>query len=273
MRRRYWGALAALLVGGALQSTEAGAQTGFNGVITFVSARGAGKQDTFVQYTQGRKVRIDGLGPNRGGMIVDNDAKTLMIVDAGKQQYMTMTEADAQQMQAMMAPMMDKMKQEQSKQDSGKLSFSKTGKTETVAGVPCEVWRGRYSAAEGEKNEGEACVATGVGFALADLTFNNPLLQQHGPMHEQFEQYRQLVGPNKGILKATSIKNGKTTTELEAIKIERKALGAGTFAPPAGYKEIRMGDMMMQAHKAMERHQGGEEEGHGKPDTSGQSQR
>jgi hypothetical protein len=119
-------------------------------------------------------------------------------------------------------------------------------------------------------------VATGVGFALADLTFNNPMLQQHGPMHEQFEQYRQLVGDNKGILKATSVKNGKTTTELEAIKIERKGLGADTFSPPAGYKEIRMGDMMMQAHKAMQMHQGGEKEGHGysgKPDTSGQPQR
>jgi hypothetical protein len=267
MRRGHWGALAAVLVGGALQPTEAGAQTGFNGVITFVSARGAGKQDTFVQSTQGRKVRIDGLGPHRGGMIVDNDAKTLMIVDADKQQYMTMTEADAQQMQAMMAPMMDKMKQEQSKA-SGKFSFSKTGKTETVAGVPCEVWRGQHTGADGEKNEGEACVATGVGFALADLTFNNPMLQQHGPMHEQFEQYRQLVGDNKGILKATSVKNGKTTTELEAIKIERKAVGAETFAPPAGYKEIRMGDMMMQAHKAMQGHANP-----GKPDTTGQPQR
>ena len=250
MMRGLGGAVAVLLLGGVMSPRGAAAQTGFNGVITFLSERDAGKQDTFVQYTKGRKIRIDGFGGQQGAMIVDNDAKVVMIVEPAKKQYMTMTEDDAKQMQAMMGPMMEQMKSK--RKDAGKLSFAKTGKTETVAGVPCEVWRGEYTDDEGKKDEGEACVAAGVGLELGELTYNNPMMMQRGAAHDQFEQYRQLVGGNKGILKATSLKEGKASTQLEAIKIERKILGNDVFAPPAGYKELRMGDMMMQAHKAMQ---------------------
>jgi len=72
------------------------------------------------------------------------------------------------------------------------------------------------------------------------------------------EQYRQLVGGNKGILKATSIKDGKSTTDFEATKIEPKVVSDSVFAPPPGYKEIRMADMMMQAHGARQRMQQGQ---------------
>jgi hypothetical protein len=255
-----------LLVAAAVPGRPAVAQTGFNGVITFRNEGSSGKQDTVVQYSKGRKVRIDGFGAEHGAMIVDNDAKVLMIVDPAKHQYMTMTEDDAKQMQAMMGPMMEQMKQRQSaKPDASKLSFGKTGKTEIVAGVPCEVWRGTYTGPNGDQDEGEACIATGVGFALDALTFNNPMLQRGGAAHDQLEQYRQLVGGNKGILKATSVKGGKATVQLEAIKIERKSLGDDVFAPPAGYKEIRMGDMMKQAHDAMQQRQHGRNQGQGDP--------
>jgi hypothetical protein len=254
--RGYWKTAAVVLAAAALQPRGLTAQTGFNGVITFRSDRSGGKQDTFVQTTKGHKLRIDGFGADSGSMIVDNDAKVMMMVEPGKKQYMVMTQDDMKQMQAMMGPMMEKMKQRQSPA-KGNLNFVKTGKTETVAGVPCEVWSGAYTEADGSKDEGEACVATGVGFALADLTFNNPMLQQRGPAHDVMEQYRQLVAGNKGILKATSVKNGKSTTQLEATKIEPKVVSDAVFAPPPGYKEIRLADMMMQAHGAMQKGQAG----------------
>lgn len=253
--RGYWRAVALLLVAGPLQPGGAAAQTGFNGVVTFQMDRSGGKRDTLVQTTKGHKLRIDGFGSSHGWMIMDNDSKSMMMVEPDKQQYMLMTEEDSKQMQAMMGPMMERMKQQQAhRTDPGKVNFAKTGRTEIVAGVPCEVWHGEYTDESGEKDEGEACVATGVGFALSELTYNNPIMQSGGAAHEQFEQYRQLVGGNKGILKATSIKKGKTSTELEAIKIERKVVGDEVFAPPAGYKEIRMGDLMMQAHPMRNRH-------------------
>jgi hypothetical protein len=240
-----------LLTAAAMPAGGAVAQTGFNGVITFVNEGSAGKQDTFIQYTKGHKVRLDGFGSHKGAMIVDNDAKVMMMVDPEKKQYMTMTEEDAKQMQAMMGPMMERMKQQQSKKAGGKLSFAKTGKTEMVAGVPCEVYRGEYVDEDGDKDEGEACVATGVGFALDALTFNNPMVQQGGAGYDRMQQFRELVAGNKGILKAKSFKDGKIKTDMEAIKIERKAPGDDMFTPPADYKEIRMADMMMQAHNAM----------------------
>ena len=242
--RSSWSALSVLAVLAA-GPVAAHAQTGFDGVITFVNAGSSGQQDTFVQYTKGHKLRLDGFGRSHGAMIVDNDAKLMMIVDPDKKQYMTMTEADAKQMQAMMGPMMERMKKRRAERgDAGKLDFANTGKTETVAGVRCQVWHGAYTDPNGDKREGEACIAPGVGFALADLTYNNPMLQAGGPAHEEFEQYRQLVGGNKGILKATSVKDGTPRTELEAIKVDRTTVADSLFAPPAGYKEIRMGDMM-----------------------------
>jgi membrane peptidoglycan carboxypeptidase len=272
MMRRYCRAVGVLLVAAAMPAGSALAQTGFNGVITFVNEGSAGKQDTFVQYTKGHKVRLDGFGSQRGAMIVDNDAKVMMMVDPEKKQYMTMTEEDAKQMQAMMGPMMERMKQQQSKKaDAGaKVSFAKTGKTETVAGVPCEVYRGEYVEEDGDKDEGEACVATGVGFALDALTFNNPMVQRGGAGYDRMQQFRDLVGGNKGILKAKSFQDGKVKTDMEAIKIERKSPGDDMFTPPAGYKEIRMADMMMQAHnamKGMKTNPGQGDPQYGRPDT------
>jgi hypothetical protein len=243
---RAFSSLLSVLAVLATVPAAANAQTGFNGVITFVNAGSSGKPDTFVQYSKGHKLRFDGFGQGHGAMIVDNDAKVMMIVEPDKKQYMTMTEADAKQMQAMMGPMMERMKKRRGERaDASKLDFVNTGKSETVAGVRCQVWHGTYSDDEGEKKEGDACVAPGVGLALADLMDNNPLLSHSGgAAKEQFEQYRQLVGGNKGILKATSVKDGTPHTELEAVKIERTSVADSLFAAPAGYKEIKMGDMM-----------------------------
>ncbi|HKT58480.1 MAG TPA: DUF4412 domain-containing protein [Gemmatimonadales bacterium] len=247
-----WKAVAVLLVAAPIPLRSVAAQTGFTGVITFLSTGSSGKQDTFVQYTKGRKVRFDGFGATHGSMIVDNDAKVMMMVDPDKKQYMTMTEEDAKQMQAMMGPMMEKMKQQSAqKGTAGEVAFTKTGKTMTVAGVPCEIYRGQYVDEEGGKNEGEACVATGVGFALDALTFNNPMIQRGNAAYDRMQQFRELVGANKGILTAKSYKDGKLQTDMQAVKIDRKSLGDDEFAPPPGYKEIRMADMMMQAHNAM----------------------
>ena len=247
-----WKMVAVLLVAAPAPCQTVAAQTGFTGVITFLNGGTSGRQDTFVQYSKGRKVRLDGFGATHGSMIVDNDAKLMMLVDPDKQQVMTMTEDDAKQMQAMMGPMMERMKQRAAeKSAAGKLTFAKTGKTMTVAGVPCEVYRGEYVDDDGDKSQGEACVATGVGFALDALTFNNPMMQRGNAAYDRMQQFRELVGNNKGILTAKSFRNDTLKTDLQAIKIERKALGDDVFAAPKGYKEIRMGDMMRQAHEGM----------------------
>ena len=183
-------------------------------------------------------------------MIIDNDAKVMMIVQPEKKQYMVMTQDDIKQMQAMMGPMMERMKQQRgkSKRPASSFKFAPTGKTERVAGVKCEVWHGAYVGADtSDRDEGEACVAKGVGFAIAELTFANPMLMQGSSGSEQFEQYRELIGADKGLLKATKFENGQARPQLEATSIERKTVSDDAFKPPADYKEVRMGDMMMKA--------------------------
>jgi hypothetical protein len=232
------------------------AQTGFVGVITFVRHDRSGAPDTVVQTSNGHKVRLDGFGSDSGSMIIDSDAKTIIIVEPRKQQYMTMTQDDMTQMQAMMGPMMERMRQKRKAEGkSGSFKFSPTGRSETVAGVKCKVWHGEYVDKDGDKDEGEACVAPGVGFALAELTFANPMmaLGDASGAGDMFEQYRDLIGGNKGVLKASKLEKGELRTELEATKVERKPVSDDAFLPPTAFKEVRMGEMMMKAQKAMQR--------------------
>jgi hypothetical protein len=238
--------------GSGVGAPSLAAQTGFNGVITFKHME-EGKPATFVQTTKGRKVRLDGFGSDSGSMIIDGDAKVMMMVQPREKQYMVMTEDDAKQMAAMMEPMAERMKARHTAADSGKFSFTNTGRRETVAGVSCEVWHGSYSGGETDDDarEGDACVARGVGFDLAAITSANPMMRRGGAGWQQMQQYRDLVGADKGILKATRTKDGKTTTELEATQIERKVVSDDAFKAPAGYKEVRVGDMMMKAQNAM----------------------
>jgi hypothetical protein len=254
MRGIPWGMAAILSAAALLPARGAVAQTGFNGVITFTNYQSGGKPSTLVQTTKGQKVRLDQMGGQQGSMIVDGDAKVMMMVDPEKKQYITMTDEDMKQAQAMMGPAMGKATDTNGHANPGKYNFSNTGRTETVAGVPCQVWRGVYTD-QGKREEGEACVASGVGFALAELTFANPMAHRAGAGYEQFEQYRQLVGGNKGILKITKIADGKSVPQMEATKIERKVVSDDAFRPPAGYTEVKMGDMMKQAQGAMKQMQ------------------
>ena len=88
-------------------------------------------------------------------MIVDNDAKVMMMVDPEKKQYMTMTEDDAKQMQAMMGPMMEQMKHGSRRRPTrGNSSSRRRARPRRVAGVPCEMCTGEYTGEEGEKERG-----------------------------------------------------------------------------------------------------------------------
>jgi hypothetical protein len=249
--------MVALVAAGCAEAgaTSLAAQTGFNGVITFRQERD-GKPTTFVQTTKGRKVRLDGFGSDSGSMIVDGDAKVIMMVQPKEKKYLVMTEEDAKQMAAMMGPMAERMKAKHPESGPGKVSFTKTGRRETVAGVSCEVWHGTYSGGEqAEKKEGDACLARGVGFALAEIIDAVPMMQRGKPGWGQMEQYRELTAGGKGILKASTTEDGKATTELEATKIEPKVVSEDAFKPPAGFQEIRMGEMMLNAQNAMKQMQ------------------
>ena len=238
------------------------AQTGFDGVITFKQQDDDGKISTFTQTTKGRKIRLDGMGGQESGaMIMDGDAQTMMMVSPKEKKVFVMTEQDAKQMAEMMGPTAEQMKAQSDTGEDAKFRFKNTGRSETVAGIRCQVWHGTYDDGSGEPKEGDACVAQGVGFALGDMLAANPMMQRDRRHMRQLEQFRSLTAGGKGVLKATSIKDGKTRVEFEATSVEPKTVSDDAFKPPAGYQEVRMGDMMMQMRDAMK----GMHEQHGRP--------
>ena len=251
----------------AVAPAPAAAQTGFEGVITFQQYnKSDGTHDTMVQTSRGNKVRWDGMGGKNNTMIFDGDSHTMIMVNPEEKSYMTVTQADMDQMAAMMKPMADRMKQKKGASDDDfKVDLTKTGRTETVAGTRCDVWHGT-TMEEGKKKEGEACVAQGVGFALYDVMLNNPMTKQmRGSMQESMAKYKQMMSGGKGLLKMTSIDNGKTTVDMVATKIEKKSVSDDAFKPPAGYTGQSMGEMMQHAAQQMQMMKERMQKSQGKP--------
>ena len=235
----------------------AAAQTGFEGVITYLDHnKGSDKATTMVQTTKGHKAKFEGLGGEKDAVVIfDGDAHSMIMVEPEKKQYITVTQADMDQMAAMMKPMQDRMKAEGkgSKDKSDfKMDVTKTGKYETVAGTKCEIWHGTTVEDDGTKREGEACVAQGVGFAFFDIMMNNPMTRQmRGSVQAQIAKYKELLSGGKGILKLTSIEDGKPFVQMEATKIDRRSVSDAEFQPPAGYTGTSLGAMMQQSAQQM----------------------
>ncbi|HEU4648126.1 MAG TPA: DUF4412 domain-containing protein [Gemmatimonadales bacterium] len=241
-------ALTAALTVAALPGSLA-AQNRMEGVVTFRMQSNDGKVDTVTQTTKGRNVRLEDANKRGGAWIYDGDQKRMVMLDGTQKRAMVVTEQDAQQMRAMR----DAMRQahgQSAKSDSAKPSFhfTDTGKSETVAGVKCEVWKG-YTETEGKRRDGEACLAEGVGFAPFAELASNPMF---APEASEWRRYRDLVGPNKGILKLVQTTGGTPTTVLEAIKVEQKSVPPDAFQPPAGYTVMNMGEMMRKAQQNMQ---------------------
>jgi Domain of unknown function (DUF4412) len=250
---------------GSLAAQPATAQTGFEGVITYLDHNKATDKATqIVQTSKGHKAKFEGMGGASDMILIfDGDSHTMIMVQPDKKQYITVTQADMDQMAAMMKPMADRMKKD-SGESKFKMDVTNTGRTETVAGTKCEVWHGTTVDEDGSKREGEACVAQGVGFALYDIMVNNPMTKQmRGSMQAQMEKFKQVLSGGKGVLKMTSIENGKPVVNLEATKIDRRPVSDTEFQPPAGYTGTSMAAMMMQSAQQMKALQ--QKQGEGKP--------
>ena len=232
--------LAALCVSGAPAVLRA--QGGFEGVITFRGTDDDGKTNTVVQTSKGHKVKIESGGEDsHGAMILDGDSKSMTMIDAREHKAMVMTQQDMEQMASMMGPMMHKNTEAQ--KPDFEVSFAPTGRSETVAGVKCDVWHG-YTVQDGKKHEGEVCMADGVGLALFDMMANNPFMRQNRALNPEYEQFKKLASGGKRLLKITKIENGKATTELEATNVEKRSVSDAELAVPPGYEVQTMGDVM-----------------------------
>ncbi len=243
---------AALVAAGVIGARAANAQAAFTGVITFRSYGSGGKVETLTQTMRGHRVRFDmGSGADagakaKGAWMIDGDSHTTTILIPERKQYMQFTAEDIKRNADRMAasPGAAAMRARlDSATKNGKLDVTKTGRTETVAGVKCDVYH-VVGVSRGKKKEGEFCVADGVGFALLDMAVGGGGMGAMGGNPAagipEIAALRDVLKGNRGILKITEIENGQSVTKLEAIKIDRATPSDAAFAIPAGFTKFEM---------------------------------
>ena len=203
------------IVDKALSFVGAGGNA-FEGEIT-MSATDAGKPAKVITYdVKGPKMRFeapDTAGPMSGGYVIFDTAskkmiavqdakKTAMVMDVGAMDTMTNPAGGAHP-----TPTVDK-----------------TGKTDTVAGYSCDIWK--VSEASGEK--ADVCVAKGISF---------PSLGRHAGWMSSLEGGFPLRA-------VTFDATGKEKSRMEVTKVEKKSLDDAQFQVPAGYTTQNMDDLM-----------------------------
>lgn len=201
----------------------------FEGSVTY--AVGA-KQMPMTQTYKGTMMRTDMSGPGgRGGaMIMDGAARTMTMVMAEQKMFMKWD----------LNSMGNKMRDENAHKTP---KLTDTGKSETIAGKTCQVYR--YSPDEGKPATMELCVAKGMGFFMAG---RNPMAMGRGPggddddvsevaSNPEFAKaYREGFFP----LRISRIKGDSLRTQMIATKIEPKSVDASIFQVPADYQEMKM---------------------------------
>ena len=210
---------AAALVGTAAPPLFA---QGFDGVMQFVSYENHPERpDTMTQMTKGNKLRIEGMG--KGGVMIMNGTSRIVTLPERKQ-YVELP-----------ASLGDK---ESSREFAKRHGVAvKTGKTETVAGIPCEDWHYTGTDDDGKANEGDVCVAKGAGLMFSRLAggMSEHMFDDVGPA------FSDVIKNGGGIMKATN--NGKVS--FVAVKAQATSLPDAMFAPPAGYTKMDMSQMAM----------------------------
>ena len=198
-------------------------------------------------------VQFTGENGKAGQLIVDSAAGTTTFVNSEDKTYFVITKEMMQGMAGMMSGMAGMMKRhgaDSSGSDEPKATITPAGSS-VVAGIPCQVFH--YVSNDEKHTTGDVCLARGVGMGLFNM---NPFAGMGGMGMRQQErqgiqdrlrrmgQVGQMLQQGYGILKATSFEEGKPKGSIEVTSLERGTPPASAFAPPPGYTEKNMGDMM-----------------------------
>jgi hypothetical protein len=194
----------------------------FEGAITMTMTDAGKPAETIVYEVKGDKMRFDRpTGPDPGYVIMEG--KKLTSVDEKKKiaivmDMSSMPGGPGGPAAAAMA--------------SKKPTIDKTGKTETIAGYSCEIWK--ITEQNGEKSD--ACMAKGIAFpSMGKETWMSELVDQK-------------LFPLRVVVNDAT---GKEKSRMEVTKIDKKSIEDGQFQVPAGYKTQSMEDMMKSFGAAM----------------------
>jgi Domain of unknown function (DUF4412) len=230
---------------GGVVPTVASAQA-FEGVIHYTIHDDEGKTTEIVQASRHGKMRFGAIeNGQESGMIVDSTAGTVTFVDGKNKSYMVINRQMMDQMRGMTRGMTHNMRrQAQSDDDRASGKVTRTGRTEVVAGVRCEVWA--YDGMDdGHHETGEACLAKGVGMLAMggmglDMLGGQDARQAMQERYKNWGEVGNLLAQGYGILRAKSFRDGKPNGSIEVTSIERGAPSDAQFQPPAGYKQQSM---------------------------------
>jgi hypothetical protein len=200
------------------------AAQGFEGVVTWQVSGDAGNM---TQMYKGSLVRMEMNQAGREGvMLMDHTGGTITMLMPQQKMYMKM---DLKGMAGMPR-----------EEDTTPPKLTATGKTETIAGHTCEVYR--YAEEAGKPETMEMCVAKGMGFFMmghSPMGGGGPLgnLAKVGSNPEYAKLYKDGFFP----LRMSRLEGGTAKVMLLAKTIEAKSLDASLFAVPAGFTEMKMG--------------------------------
>ncbi len=226
MRMPHVTRLAAPLALTALCTLPAAAQS-FEGVITWQM----GGDRTVVQTMKGEQMKTD-MG--QGYMIMDLAAQTMSMVMPEQKMYMV---ADL------------KAAADRAEKENGPAKMPRitaTGKSETIAGKSCEIYR--FAKEEGQPDNMEVCAAKGMGFYMGGR--RGPMgggRGGNGPGSDVAYMTTAMANPEfakaykDGFfpLRVTSLKDGSRNIML-VTKIEPKSIDASAFAIPSDYHKMDM---------------------------------
>jgi hypothetical protein len=203
------------------------AAQGFDGVMQFASYEDhPDHPDTMTQITKGSKIRLEGMGGSGGAMIMNGTDRIVLIPE--QKAYMMMPASFGA----------DQAGKQASKHHG---TAVKTGKKETVAGIPCEVWHYQGMNSDGKPEEGDACIARGAGLMVNRLAGG----LSGGYFDAGGEAFAEEMKKGSGLLKVTA--NGKV--QFEAIKAQATSVPDAMFAPPPDYKPMGMPGMKKPPRK------------------------
>lgn len=212
MRFLHLMALAGLtLLTGALTAADA-----FEGRIQYQMTGKDGKTRDFSMAMSGSKVRVDMSGAGHmGASIMDLKAHTTTVLMTERKTYMTMA-FDPSKAGKLKGP---------------KASFSKTGKSETIAGYKAEEWLIKAG-----DHESSVWGTTELGKGFYQTSGGQG---QGGPDMDIPAELKE-----KGFL-MLRMEDAAKKFKMEAVKVEPGKLGAEVFSVPEGYTEMKgMGGMM-----------------------------
>lgn len=250
-------AIAVMLTTGVLLgAVRMAAAQAFSGTVHFTIHNENGKTNTMTQVTKPGHYSMQFTGDDgkAGQLIVDSAAGTTTFVSSEDKSYYVITKEMMQGMASMMSGMAGMMRRhgaDSSDAREPKATITPAGSS-VVAGIPCQQFH--YVANDDKHTTGDVCLARGVGLGLVNM---NPFGGMMGGMGMQqrernglqerlrgMGQVGTMLQQGYGVLKATSFEDGKPKGSIEVTGVERGTPPDAAFAPPPGYTEKNMGDMM-----------------------------